>query len=368
MKPLLLLSACALASSAFCQTHVETFANEINPSAWNVDFQFGELPEPTGGNPGAHLFGGFTSANTTQFPSPFTGDFRARGVTLVGIDAITLEQDIPGITSGWELTLQSNSGTPSSLLDDCWVRVTHPLPFPIAGEGWKTYEFDIPSASTQLPANWTAHGFCADDDAAWNAVITNVTSMHFRLTPGNVNGGWRFGIDNPRISEGPGVPSCFGEGQGAPCPCSNAASPGANTGCINTSGVGASLHASGTASVSNDSLSLNVDGAPTGSFAVLVSAQNLLPSTQPGVGIAAFDGLRCVGGGIIRHGTRAIDSTGAAASPWGAGGSPPGGLAAQSGFVAGDRRHFQVFYRELLQAVCGTGQNTSNAYSLTFRP
>ena len=44
------------------------------------------------------------------------------------------------------------------------------------------------------------------------------------------------------------------------------------------------------------------------------------------------------------------------------------GLVASGGFVAGQTRHFQSIYRDSVDQVCGTGQNTTNAVSVTFEP
>ena len=39
---------------------------------------------------------------------------------------------------------------------------------------------------------------------------------------------------------------------------------------------------------------------------------------------------------------------------------------AQAGFANGQTRRFQTFYREDPLLICGAGQNTSNAVSVTF--
>ena len=53
---------------------------------------------------------------------------------------------------------------------------------------------------------------------------------------------------------------------------------------------------------------------------------------------------------------------------WGGASGPPVGLAAQGGFVAGQTRHYQAFYRELPGLVCSTEQNTTQAVTVTFAP
>ena len=51
---------------------------------------------------------------------------------------------------------------------------------------------------------------------------------------------------------------------------------------------------------------------------------------------------------------------------WGGASGPPTGILTQAGFVAGQTRHFQVFYRADDTLGCQTGQNTSQAVTTTF--
>ena len=165
-------------------------------------------------------------------------------------------------------------------------------------------------------------------------------------------------------------PLCYGDGGDqlgcTDCPCANNAPAGSQTGCLNSTGAGCSLFAQGAPSVASDSLSFQVSGANTSTFALLMSADGTLPKAgpcPPGSGVTAppIDGLRCVGGNMLRHGTRATTVAGASTSPW-------SGTINASGFVAGQTRTFQAVYRELATALCGTGHNTSNAVSVTFAP
>ena len=176
------------------------------------------------------------------------------------------------------------------------------------------------------------------------------------------------------------VPFCFGDGGDqmgcSPCACTNEAPPGSLTGCLNSTGVGAALLASGAAGVSSDTLRFEVVGGTANTFGLLSSADNQLPNMgpcPPGSGIQSpvLDGLRCVGGNLIRHGTRPLDAAGTigqTTNGWGAPDGPIGGLIAQGGFVAGQTRHFAVFYREDPNLVCQSGQNTTHGVSITFSP
>lgn len=162
------------------------------------------------------------------------------------------------------------------------------------------------------------------------------------------------------------VPFCFGDGSGTACPCMNedGANP-ATGGCNNATGRGAQLVAQGNPSVAMDTLRFDIQFAPPSTFGVLISGPNELGGSN---GIPAFDGLRCVGGGILRQGTRGIGASGTNGNPWGFGAGPPGGLIAQAGYQAGQRRSFQVFYRTMPTTACGSGQNTTNAIRVDFLP
>lgn len=188
------------------------------------------------------------------------------------------------------------------------------------------------------------------------------------------------------IGGAPGAPGCFGDGGDqmgcSDCPCGNNAVPGSGTGCINSTGAGASLQGSGSDSVTAadpGDLRFELSGAVPNSFAVLVSGASLAP-TNPmnpcfglgsGVQSVVLDGLRCAVGSTLRHGGRPVDAAGEVGTTnngWGGASGPPGGIAAQAGFTAGTTRHFQAFYRELPSTVCGTEQNTSHSIEITFTP
>ena len=158
------------------------------------------------------------------------------------------------------------------------------------------------------------------------------------------------------------------------CPCGNNALPGTIGGCLNSNGTSAQLIASGNPDVTTPADTLHFDlvgGTFPGSFGVLISGDNRLPNAgacPPGSGISSgtLDGLRCVGGAALRHGSRSLGTTGNTAAGWGPPANPTNGIGVSSGFIAGQTRHFQCFYREQATLGCMTGQNTSNAISVTF--
>jgi hypothetical protein len=149
---------------------------------------------------------------------------------------------------------------------------------------------------------------------------------------------------------------CEGDGPtngGADCPCGNNGNPG--EGCANGSGTGIALTASGTPSVSNDTLSLTVTG---------------LQPTTPG---QFFVGLTLAGGGDgvpFGHGLRCIDTPVLVAKATGGGtiplpGSPP--LSVLLNAVPGLTHYFQYWYRDTNGPCPGViGVNTTNAIQVTW--
>lgn len=179
---------------------------------------------------------------------------------------------------------------------------------------------------------------------------------------------------------------CDGDGEtpgcGA-CPCGNEIPFNEGGGCMNSTGQGARLVQRGLPSVTQDSIEFVFARGIPNNTVILVSGAKSLPQSGPclginfGTGVSGpfADGLRCVGGGLIRHGARQADSDGSIVggplgSPgWGGANFPPaGGLLAQSAFAAGQRRNFQAFYRDDPTQVCGTGQNTTNGVQILVLP
>lgn len=160
------------------------------------------------------------------------------------------------------------------------------------------------------------------------------------------------------------------------CPCGNNAPMGTIGGCLNSAGTSARLLATGSASMMSDTLRFEVSSASASTFGILSSAMNQLPNMgpcPPGSGILSpvLDGLRCIGGGLIRHGTRPSDvngDIGVTTNGWGPPNGPAGGLVAQTGAAVGQTRNFQCFYREDPLFTCQTGQNTTNAVSVVIAP
>ena len=193
----------------------------------------------------------------------------------------------------------------------------------------------------------------------------------------------------PRSGPCPFSSRCFGNGSTpgcTDCPCGNNAPNSATGGCLNSAGKSARLVPSGIPSATQDRFWVRLIDATPNSFAILASASNATPldpanpcfGALSGVTSILFDGLRCIATNEIRHGVRATNANGGLVSSdsfefvpmfgWGGLASPAQGLVAQGGFVSGETRHFQVIYREEVNAGCGTGLNTSQAVRALIGP
>ncbi len=174
-----------------------------------------EVIEPAGGNPGAYLHStcvGLACLDTFA-PQPrtmlgstsmFTGDYRDRGVVSLGIDLILHDVDFSAEDRPLTLMLRNDSGTPADEGDDIVVYFVGPEDIPVPGEGWKSFDFVVPSESVTLPVGWVLQqGTGAGADADWNTVITDVDQViYFYGDPEFffIFQQWEPGLDNPRIA------------------------------------------------------------------------------------------------------------------------------------------------------------------------
>ncbi len=146
---------------------------------------------------------------------------------------------------------------------------------------------------------------------------------------------------------------CSGDGSASPCPCANPGGPG--EGCANSTGGGATLTGSGTASVTLDDLVLEAQGLVVAQPVLLFAGLNQI---QAGNGVFFGDGLRCAGGAVRRLGVRVVDAAGVAS--WGP------GLASSQGWLPADTRRFQAWYRDPVGTPCGNAFNLSNGFEVSF--
>lgn len=163
-------------------------------------------------------------------------------------------------------------------------------------------------------------------------------------------------IDAPSgTSTTTGTIFCSGDGSGTACPCNNHGSTA--QGCQNSSGNGGSLTATGSASVTGDTVVMTCTNVLPGQPGLFFQGTTAL---NGGSGVQFGDGLRCAGGSVIRLGVVFPDGAGSA--------SLSGGIGALGSVAAGDVRRYQLWYRDPTFSPCLNAFNLSNGLEITWQP
>lgn len=200
--------------------------------------------------------------------------------------------------------------------------------------------FDVASTPSEKTRMTAILGSTGQALLAWTDALVDAGDIYMQ----NVNANGSLGGEL-------GTAFCFGVG----CPCGN---DDANAGCVNSTGVGATVVANGTTSVGTDNLIMTAsDLKPNGPSLLFAGTIQV----NGGSGLAFGDGLRCAGGTIQRLGVKTSSAGGEAT--WG-----PGLVASGSWVNAGDTRTMQVWYRDPSAGPCGGGFNTTHGVELVFTP
>jgi len=132
---------------------------------------------------------------------------------------------------------------------------------------------------------------------ALGAPVSGSAATYFHGDVDTNGGGTLAGFFRVRAAS-PGMAFCYGDGTGAGCPCANETPVGANAGCFSSLGLGGKLVATGSASISADTITLLGSQMPNSSALYFQGTnQSGFPA---GSGTAFGDGKRCAGGTTIR--------------------------------------------------------------------
>jgi hypothetical protein len=208
----LLLVAGTFAGKATADTFVEGFDGGSNSGGWTY-FAPDEVIESTGGNPGAHLHAWNMDTFAPQLrtawgvPSVFNGDFRGRQVSSVGVDLFLYHVDFSAEDRPLSIILVHDNFTPTDFDDDYGAYFIGAEDIPLVGEGWKSFDFDIPTQANDLPEGWefVQFGPNAPADPDWVDVVSHVSQLvYFYGDPTGffIFQFWDVGADNLRITEG----------------------------------------------------------------------------------------------------------------------------------------------------------------------
>ncbi len=205
-------------------------------------------------------------------------------------------------------------------------------------------------ATDSAPANFggVEPSISADGrSVAFESIATN-------LVPGDTNG---FMDVFARDYGPPPSPYCFGDGTGTACPCGPGA---ADSGCPNSVDAdGGRLDSGGTPSTTVDTFRLIGTGMPNSSALYLQGATR----AAGGAGIVFGDGLRCVGGAIIRLGTKG-NANGASRYPE-AGDLP---VSVRGLVTVPGNRTYHVWYRNAATFCSAATFNLTNGLEMTWIP
>lgn len=197
-------------------TFTETFDNAGNEGNWTFGIPPIEVYQNQGGNPGWWLhstcegldcldtFAPQPSTTPMGAENQFTGNYRERGVSHVGIDLQTIYVDFGAGGRPLTVMLINDNGNPGNFSDNWGAYYIGAENVPLVGEGWKKFDFDIPSDAEDLPAGWQFIAFGGDAPAPdWNTLITDVSQLRFFYGDPEsffIFQQWELGMDNPRIT------------------------------------------------------------------------------------------------------------------------------------------------------------------------
>jgi hypothetical protein len=193
----------------FADTHIDTFDDE--PEGHWTFWAPHEVIEPDGGNPGAFLHAwGMDALSPWVTTTPgmgglFTGDFRERQVTSLGVDADLIYVDYPNVGDRpMTLLLHCDNGTPGDMQDD-WAAYKKGPNIPFLHEGWLSYDYEIPYDSPTFPPDWGFYRFGPNspDEPDWSVLMADVSLASFMWRDPElyyIFQMWGAGIDNARIS------------------------------------------------------------------------------------------------------------------------------------------------------------------------
>jgi len=153
---------------------------------------------------------------------------------------------------------------------------------------------------------------------------------------------------------------CSGDGTAGACPCGVG---DWQAGCPNAETDGAVLDGAGRPRTNVDTLALVVRGLPTNTVVAFLLGSS---KVNGGSGTTFGDGLRCVGGNIVRLATR-HSANGIATWGFGVPGAPL--LSLQSGVpLGGDVRYYQAWYRNAAPFCTTATYNLTNGFEVSWLP
>jgi len=167
--------------------------------------------------------------------------------------------------------------------------------------------------------------------------------------PGDDTGGPEFGAVTIHELVPIHTVTCTGENCG--CPCNNDSFYWYFSGCVNSTGLGVRLWASGTPLVARDDLLLEASDGIPGDFGLFLQGRSSISTPFK-------DGCLCVGYPTERLGITQFDQ-------WGKTDSTGKSLVTKGNVLPGETIQYQLWYRDS-SGPCGTGSNFSNGIEVVW--
>jgi probable HAF family extracellular repeat protein len=263
------------------------------------------------------------------------GYYHGYVVRLDSLDAPCLAPTITYQPSGWNLP----AGGPAWFYADA------------TGTGLLSYQ-------------WRLNGTDLSDGGAYSGAQTQTLSLYpishategtFDCVVSNACGSIATIGAELRITTG--AEYCFGDGTGTACPCNNDSPIGDQSGCSNSLGFGGRVAATGIESLSADTLVLRGSAMPNSSALYFQGTQQ----NNSGFGTVFGDGLRCVGGSVVRLGTK-LNVAGESMYPE----SGDASISVRGGVTSAGHRTYQVWYRNAAAFCTSSTFNLTNGVDITW--
>ncbi len=152
---------------------LEDFEDGQNEYGLTLGIPQAETIEPSGGNPGRWLRNAVLETFAPRLyadAAPFTGDYVARGVREISLDAQTVSVSITAEGRPFSLRLVRHNGEPDNPEAHDYVYLPGAL-VPQPGEGWRSYTFEIPSDfEGAMPEGWGG-GYYGDPESLPPGVV-----------------------------------------------------------------------------------------------------------------------------------------------------------------------------------------------------
>jgi hypothetical protein len=316
-------------------------------------------------DPCVHFDSVYVAYGTLMFPGSVTNGNQSK--IVIYTDADTDSDPTTGLTVEEKVTTTVQNGDTDILnkvyLANKYQISTNPIWIlasadQVAGQFPASMDQDPP---THVEGNWVV-GNTAGPGSLNTTTLTGNNVGPFRMDQIGFTSDWLLQPDTTTttLSGGPGTNVCFGDGSGIACPCGNTGAAGA--GCANSVASGALLTATGTASVTSDSLGLSANNTRNDN-GLFFQGNNTIGG---GNGQVFGDGLRCCGGGVVR--IQVVNPPGVAnpathtMTETATTNGPPGTI------LPGQKKCYQLWYRDPgAGSPCGQFFNLSNAVSVTWQ-